>query len=626
MKKSIQYLLLIFLIVSVYPHQSEAQSEQSEPLTFAFITDVHINTSSDEAVKDLERTAEDINENSNISFVVITGDVTEFGSDEELTKTKEILDELTIPWYVIPGNHDTNWSESGTNSFEIILGHERFKFEKEGIIFLGTGSGPNMRMAPGLVPREDIVWLRSVIDDLDKEKPVIYFNHYPLDESLANWYLVTEELKKVNIQASLGGHHHRNDASHYEGIPGIKSRSNLRGDEEVGGYNLVTIDEDSITFTERNPGEKTHEPWHAIEIKKRNFEDDTTDYDRPSYDINDEYDNVEVEWTQQDESDIGAGIVATDELAIHSNTAGEVIARDIETGKQEWSFQTGGKIYSTPAVKDDNVVVASTDSTIYNLDARNGSVLWKVKTNKSIVASPVIDQNSVFIGSSEDKFRSIRLSDGELWWENDEVEGYMSARPLVDKVHVYFGGWENYFYAMDRITGKIVWKWSNGSENRMLSPAAVYPVKADGKIFIVAPDRYTTALDTQTGEEIWRSNKHKGRESIGISEDKKFVYTKAMDDSVFAYSATADSMDLEWSLNAGFGYEISPSNIVEKDRVVYVPTDDGVLYAIDKDSQDVLWAHKISNALVNPVYPLSEKHVLATTMDGKIIRLSYFDE
>lgn len=160
----------------------------------------------------------------------------------------------------------------------------------------------------------------------------------------------------------------------------------------------------------------------------------------------------------------------------------------------------------------------------------------------------------------------------------------------------------------------------------MLSPAAVYPVKADGKIFIVAPDRYTTALDAQTGDEVWRSNKHKGRESIGISEDKKFVYTKAMDDSVFAYSATADSMDLEWSLDAGFGYEISPSNIVEKDGVIYVPTDEGVLYAIDKDSQDVLWAHKISNALVNPVYPLDDKHVLATTMDGKIIRLSYTDE
>ncbi|MEX0662503.1 MAG: hypothetical protein WD381_02335 [Balneolaceae bacterium] len=40
------------------------------------------------------RKIEDINGHSDVNFAVITGDVTEFGSDEELQKTKEILDEL----------------------------------------------------------------------------------------------------------------------------------------------------------------------------------------------------------------------------------------------------------------------------------------------------------------------------------------------------------------------------------------------------------------------------------------------------------------------------------------------------------------------------------------------------
>lgn len=81
---------------------------------------------------------------------------------------------------------------------------------------------------------------------------------------------------------------------------------------------------------------------------------------------------------------------------------------------------------------------------------------------------------------------------------------------------------------------------------------------------------------------------HKGRESIGISEDRQIVYTKAMDDSLFVYSATADEMNLEWALDLEFGYEISPSNIDEKDGIIYVPTDDGSLYAVDRDSQELL--------------------------------------
>src|SRR5699024_3803649 len=130
---------------------------------------------------------------------------------------------------------------------------------------------------------------------------------------------------------------------------------------------------------------------------------------------------------------------------------------------------------------------------------------------------------------------ALSLDDGTLKWENKEVKGFVVTRPLLGKQKVYFGSWGNRFYALDKHTGKIVWQWTSGSTNRMYSPAAVYPVKADGKIFITAPDRYLTALDAETGKVIWRSNKHKGRESIGISEDKKLIYTKAMNDSLFAY-------------------------------------------------------------------------------------------
>lgn len=39
--------------------------------------------------------------------VVITGDLTDFGKDEEYAEVRAVLDTLTLPWYAIPGNHDT---------------------------------------------------------------------------------------------------------------------------------------------------------------------------------------------------------------------------------------------------------------------------------------------------------------------------------------------------------------------------------------------------------------------------------------------------------------------------------------------------------------------------------------
>ncbi|WP_034914205.1 phosphodiesterase [Erwinia sp. 9145] len=38
--------------------------------------------------------------------VVITGDLTDFGKEEEYATVRALLDELTLPWFAIPGNHD----------------------------------------------------------------------------------------------------------------------------------------------------------------------------------------------------------------------------------------------------------------------------------------------------------------------------------------------------------------------------------------------------------------------------------------------------------------------------------------------------------------------------------------
>ncbi|HLR24841.1 MAG TPA: PQQ-binding-like beta-propeller repeat protein, partial [Fodinibius sp.] len=527
------------------------------------------------------------------------------------------------PYYIIPGNHDTNWSESGTNSFRQIFGQEKFVFDTHEMLFVGTGSGPNMRMAPGLVPHEDIVWLRKVLSKVKEGKPVIFFNHYPIDSSLANWYLVIDKLKKVNTQAILHGHGHRNKAANYEGIPATMGRSNLRAGEEVGGYNIVKVTSDKMIFSERNPGVRRQEPWRIISLEDHEFATDTTSYKRPSYKVNEKYSEVSIVWQKQAPSDIGAGIVVQKGLAIYPNTAGFIVARHLDDGELAWKFKTGGKVYSTPAAEDSQVIVASTDSTIYNLNIEDGSLNWKYKTGKSIVASPVVGNHTVYIGSSEGVFRALSLADGSLKWKNTDIKGFVVARPLLDDQNVYFGTWGNRFYALNKQTGKTVWQWTSGSTNRMYSPASVYPVKADGKIFITAPDRYITALDAKTGKVIWRSNKHKGRESIGISEDKKLIYTKAMNGSLFAYDANANKMELEWAKDIGLGYEIGPSPIVEKGGIIYVPADDGRIFAVAREKQQLLWIHKISNALVNAVYPLGNNEVLATTMDGKVVRLKF---
>jgi outer membrane protein assembly factor BamB/predicted MPP superfamily phosphohydrolase len=621
--------LIPILLVSFLLSWTGAHAQK---LHFAHVTDCHVGSNSGAA--DLEKTVNDINNQQDIEFVLLTGDITEFGSNDELLKAKAIIDKFQKPWYIVPGNHDSKWSESGNNSFARIFGSERFYFRKNGFLFVGTASGPNMRMAPGLVPREQILFLDSLFKKRkDPTEPVIFVNHYPLDESLSNWYDIVDSLRKTNIQVTLLGHGHANRLFNFDGIPGIMGRANLQTKEIGAGYNLVTITNDTIYYNERRSNGITLPCWCKVALHKNSntssalpellVQDVTPKSARPDYSVNLKYSNVKTIWHSQDKNDIGTAISIWKNQAVYANTGGEIISLDLRTGKKCWNFSTGGKIYATPAIANNRVVCASTDHNIYCLDLLSGKLIWMYPTLHPIVASAAIEKDRVYIGSSEGIFRCLNLTDGKLIWKYDSVRNFVESKPLLLHGSVCFGSWGNTFYSLDKNSGTLNWKREKYT-NRMLSPAAVWPVAGEGKIFLVAPDRHMTALDEKSGREIWDSGKYSCRESIGISADGRLVYIKNMTEgNVDAFFTSGNEQKLAWESPAGLGYEIAPSPIVESGQYIYVPTASGTVVSVSRKTHQVVWKHKISNALVNSVLPVGKHKLLVSLMDGEIEYLEF---
>ncbi|WP_207428731.1 PQQ-binding-like beta-propeller repeat protein [Pedobacter sp. SYSU D00535] len=596
----------------------------AQSLKFAFVTDTHIGGQT--AAEDLRRTVNDINSLPDLQFVILSGDITEFGSDEELRLAKQILDSLNKPWHIIAGNHDSNWSESGSNSFLKVFGGETFSFAAGGYFFAATSSGPNMRMGPGQVPRENLVWLDSVLAAMpDPEMPLIYINHYPQDSSQNNWYEAIDRVKKKNVQLLLCGHGHSNRRFKVEGIPSVMGRSNLRAKDSIGGYNIVTIQNGIASFDERKPVIPTNRKWTEVVLADHHFDKDTTSYFRPSFAVNNKYAQVRQIWGYQDQSDIGAGTAKSKDLVFATNTKGLIYALNRKTGARVWQYQTGGKIYSTPEYTGGCLLAGSSDNFIYCLSATTGNLKWKFPARKAVLGSVVVKDSRVFIGSSDGHFRAIDLKSGKLIWDFDKVKGFVVTKPLIYKGLIYFGCWANDFYALDLKTGALAWKWNNGASNRMFSPAACYPVAAKGRVFIVAPDRYMTSFDAKTGRVIWRTQMKnvRVRESMGSSHDKSLVFVKTMDGELYGISTTASEMELSWKAQLRLPYELTPSAIVEDRGVVYVPSHSGLASAIDRKTGKVLWQYKTSNCLMNPIMPLEKNKVIVSTMDGKIACLEY---
>jgi outer membrane protein assembly factor BamB/predicted phosphodiesterase len=610
-----QYLLFFVLLTCF-----SAANAQWKPFRFAFLSDTHIGSPNGGAEEDLRRTVADINQMTDIAFVVITGDITELGTDAEIKLAKEILDGLKVPYYIIPGNHDSGWSESGGVTFGKVFGYDKFNFEFNGIRFLGCASGPFVRMSDGHIPRDAVVWLDKELKNIDPQKPVIFLNHYPLDKDLDNWYEAIDRLKLHNTLAVLCGHGHNNHALNFEGIPAVMGRSNLRAKAAYGGYNLVDVRADSMIFSERTPGIETKKAWTGIQLENHQYDLSKT-YDRPSYKVNDSFPGVHAKWTYASDANVISTPAVADGLVLFGNSLGKIDAISLSNGKKQWSYATGNAIYSSPAVSNNKLVLGSGDGSIYCLSADKGKLLWRFNTTAAVLGSPLIDHNIVYIGGSDHYFRALDLETGKERWNFAGLDGPVVSTPVLYKNTIIFGAWDRNLYALDATNGKLVWKWNNGSTVRNYSPAACIPVIKDDVVYIVAPDRYLTAIDFATGTTLWRNNESTVRESIGISADGRYVYGKTMNDTIVAFPTSREKQMAAWKLDCGFGYEHVPSMLIEKNGLVFFGTKNGKVYAIDPAARKRVWTAKIDNSMINTVNVISSKQVIASTMDGKVTLL-----
>jgi outer membrane protein assembly factor BamB/predicted MPP superfamily phosphohydrolase len=591
----------------------------AEPTSFrfAFLSDTHVGSST--GADDLCATVQDINSMTGLSFVVISGDVTEYGSLKQLQLAKSILDGLKLPCHVIPGNHDTKWSESGATDFPRLWHEDRFVFEAGGYWFIGMHEGPVMKMGDGFWAPQDVRWLTETLKSMpDTNRPVIFVTHYPIDNGIANWYEVLDLLKRYNTQAVLCGHGHANHALVFEGVPGIMGRSNLRARAEVGGFNLVDVRDGQMTFSERLPGRETKAPWHFVRLERHDYAADTNQYPRPDFSINNRYPRVETQWTFNTGYTIASTPAVWKGLAIVGDASGAVYGLALKNGDVRWTFKTGGAVYSTPAISDGLAVLASTDGIIYALTASDGKEVWRVPTDRAIVASPVIAGGKVYIGSSEGKFRALELADGRTAWEFKDLDGFVETRPLLYRGKVIFGAWDQHLYALDALTGELAWKWQGDRPGTLYSPAACWPVGAAGKIFIVAPDRQMTAIDSDTGEQAWRTGKYVVRESIGPGKDQKRFYVRAMNDYFYALSTRGSHPRIVWEQNAHFGYDINSAMLVEKSGAVFYGTKNGLSFALDAKNGEIRWQHRVGVGVMNTVVPLSATQVLVTDFGGDV--------
>ena len=618
MIKLIKHYRFVFILFVLFFFITESLA-----FRFAWLTDTHVSANGT-GTADLRAAVHDINSLDSLSFVIVSGDITDLNINDDLLLAKRILDSLKAPYHIIPGNHDTKWSDTGNRNFWQFWGNDKFVFDYEGLKFIGLHQGPVLHMTDGHFSPADLRWLDSLLRRMpDKNMPLIFITHYPIDPSVDNYDAFLDIIKPYNVRMILHGHGHRNRVENFAGIPGVMARSSLRGGNGNGGYTIVDVKKDTIYFSERLSNGRNKGCWHKLPLLNPPYPIIDSLIIRPDYSVNDRFPQVKIKWQYDSQSLISGSPVMGDGFVFAADESGFIYGLDLKSGKKQWQYKCPAPVYAGGAFAGHIVVFPCTDGTLYALQAKNGKLLWKLKTAKANVAVPVIHKGVVYLGGSDHIFRAINLNNGKLLWEYKDVAGFVQSKPLIYKDKVIFDAWDRTLYALHIADGSLAWKWSDVRNHVLYSPAACWPVGAEDKIYIASPDRYLNAIDAATGKTVWRSDKLKIRESLGLSEDGSRVYAKCMRDTVFAVSTFVPELKYSWIKNFKYGYDHTPSMIMEKDGIAYFTVRNGLIVAFKGADGKLLWKHKFGNTFINTVQPTGNHSLLISNMDGKVALLVY---
>jgi len=180
----------------------EKLDQSGDTVTFAFIGDSQ--RFYDESIDFVNA----INYRHELDFVTISGDLTEFGLDDEFTGMATILNKLHVPFLTVIGNHDLIYN--GRKVYEKMFGPLDYSFYFKGMKFIMINTNSREFGFDGNVP--NIYWLDNQLSDTFNYKNAVVMGHIPpgnddYDPNLVLPYANTLA-KWGKTTLSMNGHNH----------------------------------------------------------------------------------------------------------------------------------------------------------------------------------------------------------------------------------------------------------------------------------------------------------------------------------------------------------------------------------------------------------------------------------
>ena len=275
---------------------------------------------------------------------------------------------------------------------------------------------------------------------------------------------------------------------------------------------------------------------------------------------------------------------------------------------------------TVPVVADDAVIVGTDAGSYVALSLRDGSTRWEHPSDSDELYAGTVDHETVYVPLEDDSLAALDLETGEPRWETRlEYAMYRNRAPIVSDNTVYTADRIGMVYAIDAMTGEIIWK----TEDQWVT----WTISIDDERVLLADGSFVVALDAETGRQEWTLEfRYPIWAPPTIAEH---VYVSLGPSGSWVVALSKDEGELQWEqqISDKPNTDIYPSAPIATNESVIVADTEGVVAAFAHHDGSEKWRHEIDEQLSHhpvacqdTVYLPVDEHVLALSKSSGEVR------
>ena len=273
------------------------------------------------------------------------------------------------------------------------------------------------------------------------------------------------------------------------------------------------------------------------------------------------------------------------------------LAVEAATGRTKWFIENEeeGSAQVTPSVDDQHVYLSIPFGRFIALERSTGVEVWRFQAKDRLDASSVLVDGRIYVGSAEAKtFYCLDAATGTLVWEK-QLDLEPNSIPTVAEGIVVFSIHDldsprTDFIALDSATGEQIWRTPN-------TLGSTSPSIMGDRVIIGGGDFFAYALDLRTGREIWKSeviDKFSTRSMPALAFGDVFLADRIGN----IYRLDGETGERKWFFDDTEGTMDQSAPIVAG-KTLYIGSGAGFLYGVDVDSGELVWEDRVQGIVLS---------------------------